>query len=1031
MSDLKITKGNTFRTVLQVRAYRYDGREIKDFDLADCLDIRVKCRINGVIREIKNYRILGKDEQDGNNIEIIWEGSTNKVGAYSIEITGRYKNSDWRYYNSKPIFSIVETTKDQNIPEGALLKSGTYYITGQKIYILPVNATDISIDKSTGHWIVSGIDTGVAAIGPRGEKGDKGDPGSAGVIDYYDLQNIPNLAKVATTGDYEDLENKPNIQKVPNMVSAFINDANYVSSTNIANNYYSKAQINEIFNILENKMPKDYTKDYLTIESIDDDNEILWSHFESGSPQKIIFVSVDGGVNWTQYTSSALGTVLGTLNRGDKILIKGLNQSYGTSAKFAYFYTTYRVNVYGNIMSLIYGDSFSDKTTLTTNYTFVKLFQQSKIVSAKNLILPALELASSCYRQMFSGCAQLVDAPELPATTLAESCYNSMFYGCSSLQIAPELPALTLQKWSYSQMFQNCSQLNYIKCLATNLGTEGTKNWVVSVAASGTFVKNNLMEDWTVGNDGIPVGWNLYTEYDYDFVRRYELDAKQDVLVSGQNIMTINGNSIIGSGNMTITADNTFAQEQADWNQTDTTAVDYIKNKPTNLTDFTNDLKSFNRFYNWSDVDNLITPGVYLAKYNMYADQAADSTDDQRCVICVESTNSYHAFSNLGDTYFNRIQQFDITRNLHREKTLVSGAPMYSETRSTMVTNPDTNETIETTEVLYNGNWVPQTYYDSMITNMETWTEWESTIPDTSTFVMQSQLALVAITGNWDDLTSKPDLSLKVDRNELAQVAFTGEWADIKHKPPIGTESPGGQNDGNYVTFDDLDEYVTFDDLSEYVTTSDLGDYITASGGGNRIYNEGSDVIYLSIFDGTSYSGRYVYPMLVPGYNLLKYTEYSSLWDKTGEELNYVIFVDNESVDQNETSRKEDLNDMYKIILNAPSGASNPTFNIYIVWKSNFRPSYNVPTPGSIMSDEYCKKITFSFSSNINTNNYYEYSVFLDFIKHQVKSNDNTQWMRGAHLSEGQVVVIPNTYSASLPDVTISGEWEQCLTYTV
>ncbi len=53
--------------------------------------------------------------------------------------------------------------------------------------------------------------------------------------------------------------------------------------------------------------------------------------------------------------------------------------------------------------------------------------------------------------------------------------------------------------------------------------------------------------------------------------------GKQDTLVSGTTIKTINGASILGSGNITVAVED---QIQADWAQTDTTAVDYIKNKP-------------------------------------------------------------------------------------------------------------------------------------------------------------------------------------------------------------------------------------------------------------------------------------------------------------------------------------------------------------------------------------------------------------------------------------------------------------------
>ena len=55
-----------------------------------------------------------------------------------------------------------------------------------------------------------------------------------------------------------------------------------------------------------------------------------------------------------------------------------------------------------------------------------------------------------------------------------------------------------------------------------------------------------------------------------------DLNNKQDILVSGSNIKTINNESILGAGNISLPT-----QQQSDWNQTDNTAVDYIKNKPT------------------------------------------------------------------------------------------------------------------------------------------------------------------------------------------------------------------------------------------------------------------------------------------------------------------------------------------------------------------------------------------------------------------------------------------------------------------
>ena len=53
-----------------------------------------------------------------------------------------------------------------------------------------------------------------------------------------------------------------------------------------------------------------------------------------------------------------------------------------------------------------------------------------------------------------------------------------------------------------------------------------------------------------------------------------DIDDKQDILVSGTNIKTVNNQSLLGPGNIEITSGT-----QSDWNQNDNTATDYIKNR--------------------------------------------------------------------------------------------------------------------------------------------------------------------------------------------------------------------------------------------------------------------------------------------------------------------------------------------------------------------------------------------------------------------------------------------------------------------
>lgn len=60
-------------------------------------------------------------------------------------------------------------------------------------------------------------------------------------------------------------------------------------------------------------------------------------------------------------------------------------------------------------------------------------------------------------------------------------------------------------------MFDGCSSLNYIKCLATDLGSNNLGGFTNGVAATGTFVKATGMV-WPTGTSGIPDGWTVQEE---------------------------------------------------------------------------------------------------------------------------------------------------------------------------------------------------------------------------------------------------------------------------------------------------------------------------------------------------------------------------------------------------------------------------------------------------------------------------------------------------------------------------------------
>ena len=251
----------------------------------------------------------------------------------------------------------------------------------------------------------------------------------------------------------------------------------------------------------------DFSKEPLTFNILSD-GTINWTASDA-SIAKTIDYKLNNGA-WVSITSTMEGAKI-TVNSGDKIQFRGSNTQYATDSYYNSFGGSASFEAEGNIMSLIYGNDFKNKLTISSTYAFYGLFRGcTKLISAENLVLPATALANNCYEYMFYRCKSLTTAPALPATTLAVGCYRYMFQNCTSLTTAPELPATKLAFFCYSGMFQGCRNLNYIKCLATNLGfMVSTNGWVSDVAPTGTFVKAAGMTKWTTGNNGIPSGWTV------------------------------------------------------------------------------------------------------------------------------------------------------------------------------------------------------------------------------------------------------------------------------------------------------------------------------------------------------------------------------------------------------------------------------------------------------------------------------------------------------------------------------------------
>ena len=198
---------------------------------------------------------------------------------------------------------------------------------------------------------------------------------------------------------------------------------------------------------------------------ITSDGYIRWGQMNTvTTDSKEISYSKNGG-NWVKIKSSVVPLDCPKIDvvAGDVLRFKANNTTYGSgSYGDAYFkQSTAGYNVYGNIMSMMYGDDFSGQTGLTGS--FKKFFSGEQIRSAKSLILPATYMNGSSYTSMFESCTQLTETPSLPATKVRGADYSAMFAYCTSLKQVPPLPsAMDIGIYNssrFSYMFRGCTSL--------------------------------------------------------------------------------------------------------------------------------------------------------------------------------------------------------------------------------------------------------------------------------------------------------------------------------------------------------------------------------------------------------------------------------------------------------------------------------------------------------------------------------------------------------------------------------------------
>lgn len=201
---------------------------------------------------------------------------------------------------------------------------------------------------------------------------------------------------------------------------------------------------------------------------------------------------------WIPVSTTALSLDVATIGvaAGDRVRFRGDTYPYsvlesGQSAQGLHFVISGTpCDIYGNILSLSYGDNYSGATAPHAQGNYAYLFSKcTAIKSAKNLFLPdpyandyeylflqcsgmttppkiPSSTAPGSYRNMFNGCKALEYAPSLMASTAAEESYYGMFEGCTGLTSGPAISATTINARAFKNMFNGCSGLTAAPMLA-------------------------------------------------------------------------------------------------------------------------------------------------------------------------------------------------------------------------------------------------------------------------------------------------------------------------------------------------------------------------------------------------------------------------------------------------------------------------------------------------------------------------------------------------------------------------------------
>lgn len=349
-----------------------------------------------------------------------------------------------------------------------------------------------------------------------------------------------DLATVATSGSYNDLTDKPTIPTVPTNVSAFTNDAGYLTEHQSLANYYTKDETDALIPDVE---------DYFDGAEYDSNTKRI--NFKHGNTIKAYIDATafikDGMVDNVEISNGNLVITFNT-DAGKQPISIPLTDIFNPAN---YYDKTTADNTFATqvvvnqeIAARIQGDA-DINTALGTKADKSDTYTKTEVDTALALKQDASTAFSGDYND-------LTNKPDL--SVYAESANLATVSTSGSYDDLSNKPTIPTVPSNVSAFTNDAGYLTEHQSLANYYTKDETDALIPDTSDFLTKSEFDTKEE---------VISTALNELE---------DGKQDKLTAGSNI-TIDANNVISSTGGT--------QQQADWNQTDTTAVDYIKNKPT------------------------------------------------------------------------------------------------------------------------------------------------------------------------------------------------------------------------------------------------------------------------------------------------------------------------------------------------------------------------------------------------------------------------------------------------------------------